>query len=566
MAQPKHLFRFGITAKILLILGIFVASLISVSVLILRDARQEYTDAHTQELQRLVETVASHVAIYAQEAADGKVTLEQAQHEALEELGKMRYGHNEYFWVNDMTPRMLLHPFKPELNGQDMSAIKDPDGKALFVEMVNVVKRDGQGMVGYMWPKPGAEKPQPKISYVYGFKPWGWVIGSGVYVDDIDAEVRAKAWKLAKISGFILLLLFAVTLPMTLRLTRAIRGITTAMKTIADGNLTAPIPYTDRNDEVGDMAAALKVFKDNAEIVQEMQQEQTEKARQAATARKRDMMKLADDFEAAVSVVASAVSKTSAEMSRYARDLTDASKKTTEKAGAVAKASEEASGNVATVASATEELVASIGEITRQVSDSSTTAAAAVTEARTTNATMATMAEAAQKIGTVVQLINEIATQTNLLALNATIEAARAGDAGKGFAVVANEVKNLATQTAKATDEITQQIDGIRTVADSAVEAIRHIGGTIEKVSSITTAIAAAVEEQGSATSEISRNVQGASQGTRSVSSAIEEVNAVANHSNTVATRVADAAAQLSQQSDRLQKELQTFIATVRAA
>ena len=273
----------------------------------------------------------------------------------------------------------------------------------------------------------------------------------------------------------------------------------------------------------------------------------------------------ADDFERDVSSMVGVISSAATELQATAQSMAATAEETSQQAEAVANAAGQASENVQTVAAATEELTASIHEISRQVNQSTHIAGAAVEEARRTDAMVQGLAEAAGKIGQVVKLINDIASQTNLLALNATIEAARAGDAGKGFAVVAGEVKNLANQTAKATDEISAQIAAVQTATKDAVGAIQGIGGTISKISEIASAIAAAVEEQGAATQEIARNVQQAAMGTGAVTSNIGSVTHAAGETGHAAHEVLSAAGELSRQSERLNSQVNHFLTDVRS-
>lgn len=349
-------------------------------------------------------------------------------------------------------------------------------------------------------------------------------------------------------------------------LLRGLNGLGAAMAELARGNLSTEVPGLELKNELGAMAQHVQFFKRSLLDQERMREEQEQSKRLAEVEKKKAMQKMASDFEAAVSGIVSTVAESSVQMKSFAQSLTSTAEAANHRASSVAAASEEAAANVSTVAAATEELSASISEISRQVSDSSTTAGNAVTEARNTNKTVTSMADAANKIGEVVQLISEIANQTNLLALNATIEAARAGEAGKGFAVVASEVKNLAAQTAKATEDITLQISGMQSVASEAVKAIQGIGSTIEKINNISTAIAAAVEEQGSATAEISRNVQEAAAGTKDVSENIGGVTQAASETGQVAEQVLHAASALETESTRLKSEVAKFIATVRAA
>jgi methyl-accepting chemotaxis protein len=344
-------------------------------------------------------------------------------------------------------------------------------------------------------------------------------------------------------------------------------GLTSGMKQLADGNFGVVLPGLERKDEVGDMAQAVETFKVKAG--QKAREEAEAKINQdqvAAAQRKRDMIKLADDFEGAVGEIVETVSSASTELEASAGTLTSSAERSQELTTMVAAASEEASTNVQSVASATEEMASSVNEISRQVQTSANIANEAVAQARKTNDRVAELAKAASRIGDVVELINTIAGQTNLLALNATIEAARAGESGRGFAVVASEVKALAEQTAKATGEISQQITGIQAATQDSVAAIKEIGDTIGRMSEIASTIASAVEEQGAATQEISRNVQQAAHGTQQVSANITDVQRGASETGSASSQVFSAAQSLSRDSNRLKLEVGKFLNSVRAA
>ena len=344
-----------------------------------------------------------------------------------------------------------------------------------------------------------------------------------------------------------------------------IRAMTGAMSRLAQHDLTTEINGVGRKDEVGQMAAAVQVFKTSMIDADRLKAEQ-EAAQRLAAARSATVDKLTRDFDTRVQGVVQTVASQATQMQASAQSMSATAEETTKQANAVAAASEEGAANVQTVASATEELSTSISEISRQVSHSSQIAAQAVTEAAKANEMVQGLLNASQKIGEIVALINEIADQTNLLALNATIEAARAGEAGKGFAVVAAEVKNLATQTSKATDDIRSQITGVQGATQDAVNAIASIGKTIGEIDQISTAIAAAVEQQGAATQEIARNVEEAAKGTQEVSSNIGGVTEAANGTGAVANQVLTSARALSEQSGELRTLVQTFLSEVKAA
>jgi methyl-accepting chemotaxis protein len=389
--------------------------------------------------------------------------------------------------------------------------------------------------------------------------------------EEAHAAAEAEAASVDRVSMFagiaVAVLLIGTCVFSVFSIARPMRALSVAMEELAGGNFEVVLPGLGRKDELGDVAGAVERFKVVSE--QKARDQAEAKVRQdriVAEQRKADMMRLADSFEAAVGEIVHTVSSASNELEASATTLTSTAERSQTLATAVAAASEEASTNVQSVASATEELSSSVTEISRQVQESARMATEAVGQARTTNERVSELSKAAARIGDVVELITTIAGQTNLLALNATIEAARAGEAGRGFAVVASEVKALAEQTAKATGEIGQQISGIQSATQQSVIAIKEISGTIERLSEISSTIAAAVEEQGAATQEISRNVQQAAQGTQQVSSNITDVQQGATETGSASSQVLSAAQMLSGDSSRLKVEVARFLDTVRAA
>jgi methyl-accepting chemotaxis protein len=362
------------------------------------------------------------------------------------------------------------------------------------------------------------------------------------------------------------LLGIAIALLLARSIASPIGRITGAMTRLAGGESAIDIPGLGRKDETGAMAAALQVFKVGIGEAERLRAERTEREQRAAQERRVELHQLAEQFEGSVKSVVGAVSSAAAQMRGSAQQLSATASETRRQSAAVSSASQQASTNVQTVAAATEELSSSIAEIGQQVSQSSETTAVAVTEAARSNALIQSLAGATEKIGDVVKLITDIAGRTNLLALNATIEAARAGEAGKGFAVVASEVKGLANQTAKATNEIRHQIDAIQSASRDAVQAIDGVGKIITSINGTSSAIAAAVEQQGAATLEISRNIQEAATGTGEVSSNIAGVTLAATDMGDAAGQVLSAADVLLEQSSELRDKVDAFLVTVRAA
>ena len=391
-------------------------------------------------------------------------------------------------------------------------------------------------------------------------------VTNGMKAANQGAEVYTSARMMIIVALVLVALLCAAAgFSLVTSVARPIGAMTTAMRRLADHDLKVEIIGVGRKDEIGGMAAAVQVFKDNMIRADELAAAQAQEQK-----RKEERQFAVDgfikDFDKSVSSSLGMLASASTELQSTAESMSNTAEETQRQSAAVAAASEQASVNVQTVASAAEQLASSVAEIGRQVTESTSIAGRAVRDAEETNSKVQALAEAAQRIGDVVKLINDIAGQTNLLALNATIEAARAGEAGKGFAVVASEVKSLASQTAKATEEISSQIKSIQSATGDSVEAIKAIGHTIGRINEIATTIASAVEEQSVATQEIARNVQQASAGTNEVSSNIIGVTQAASDTGAASTQVRSSAGDLAKQGETLRADVGKFLANIRAA
>jgi methyl-accepting chemotaxis protein len=385
---------------------------------------------------------------------------------------------------------------------------------------------------------------------------------------EVAATGRVSTFTLVlwSVSAVVFLVIGAGIFGVAFGVIRPIAAMTGVMKGLAGGDLSVSIPALSRDDEVGAMARAVQIFRENALRVRSMESEQAGLKLRAEEDRKSAMLAMADGFDSVIGKIIQTVSTASSELESSAGRLTRTAEVTQSLSATVATASEQSSANAQSAAAAAEEMASSVSEIGRQVSDSHKISREAVSQVEATNARIADLAQSAGRIGEVVKMISAVAEQTNLLALNATIEAARAGEAGRGFAVVASEVKALATQTAKATEEISEQISQMQSATNQSVSAIREIGGTIGRIAEISQAIAAAVEEQGAATQEISRNVQRAAQGASQVAGSIGDVNRGASDTGAASTQVHALAQSLLGQSNHLRGEVEKFLSTVRAA
>ncbi|HYD69108.1 methyl-accepting chemotaxis protein [Azospirillum sp.] len=555
----------GIRLKFLILSASTLLALVAVAGVLLMALRDAQVEDSRSKVQAIVETAVGIVNTFEQHAAKGEMPVDQAKAMARTALRAMRYGGGEYIFVQDLDGQMEVNGGKPELEGKNVLGLKDPSGVFFVREMIALAQKGG-GFVGYVWPKAGSSEPVPKVAYTAMTPGWKWVVGTGVYTDNIDADFREHALEAGLIGTLLAGAALALAFAIAHSISRPIAQLTGVMNRLAEDDFTVEVPDTTRGDEIGTMAKAVSVFKEHGLENRRLREEQEAGQARAAAERRAMLLRLAEEFERKVGAVVERVAASAGSMHGSATALSSTAETALRRATDAADAAEEASASVNTVAGATEELTASIQEIARQVSTSSAIAAQAVQDAEKTNALMSGLAEAASQVGEVVNLINTIAGQTNLLALNATIEAARAGEHGKGFAVVASEVKGLANQTARATEEIQAKIGEIQHATDAAVSAIRGVGDVIGQMNAISGAIAAAIEQQGAATQDIAGNIQQAAVGARAVSDNVTGVNRASAEAGAAAEQVCGGAGELARAAEQLRGEVAGFLQGIRAA
>ena len=555
--------RMSLSSKIAIPTLVILLFTIALSALNVYEMKLVMHEERLASIKNITQSARAVAENYHSQEVSGKLTREQAQARAKAAITAIRYdGGSGYVFGYEYDGVNIIYP-KPTLIGKQMMDVKDANGVYLIRELIEKAKSGG-GEVAYVWAKPGAgDEPVAKLSWAEGFAPWGWMLGTGVYVDDLQAAFWRHATIQIIFTMLGLLIAGVVSFLIIRSISKPIAGLIDNMKRLSSGDCTIEVKGAELDNEIGHMAKAMQIFVENERDRRTMA-EQQQQAQQEAINRGDAVQGLCSTFDSDVTAMLSLVSTSAEKLNSASHTMTGSAQSTSEQCQQVALASEQASNNVEAVASAAEELAASVSEVSRQVQTSNDIAIQASEEAEASNQCVERLSSSAKQISEVVSLIQAIAEQTNLLALNATIEAARAGEAGKGFAVVASEVKELASQTSKATEEIDKQISEIQAETNHAVTAISSISETINNLSGISSQIATAVEQQRAATQEIAHNVTETSRVTQEVSTNIGDVTTTAQTTGETATIVSDSSKQLQTKADQLRDQVRDFLGAVK--
>jgi methyl-accepting chemotaxis protein len=550
--------------RIVALVIIAVGALLSVGYFVAQESRENLYEQKKADIRHVVETAASIIADLDRRATAGEMTREQAQAQAKKILRAIRYAGNEYMFVYDYAGALVIGT-DPKTEGQNRIDTKDAKGLLFVQEFIRIAKTGGGHLVYYFQP-PNAPAPLMKMSYLAPVPGWQWVIGSGVFTDDVDLIQRATQQKLLYTFAPIALLLLLAALFVTRSIVRPLGRLTGSLDRLAGGDIDADVEGTDRRDEFGLIARSAVGVREavRRRMSAQMQREEVAKG-EAETERRRFLAELAHSLDQQVKTVTDSVETAAHGLVETARSMQSVSQAARREAGDASEVSKSTTQEVATVGQATGQLDRAITEIGSHVQESSKISQEAVTQIREASTIVRTLSDASAEIGKVVSLIQAIAEQTNLLALNATIEAARAGEAGRGFAVVASEVKSLATQTANATKEIVGRIDAVVGATGQAVAAIESVDKTITRVNGIAATISAAVEEQGAATSEIARAISHTAEQSESLAASLGRLLNAAGDTDSSSQTVVTSAAGLTDQVASLKRQVEQFVARVAA-
>jgi len=551
-------------ASMVALSALTVCTIIAVSASL---SERRMVEDRVAQLHTAVDMMVGMAQTLQDEVAAGKMTLGEAQNQFRLRGRKMTFGKGQgYAVAYNADTSILLNAAVPSIEGK-ITGTTDSNGVLISTAQMGAAQKSPEGGTGYyLYPRPNETVPAKKMVYARTFAPWNVVISCGLYVDDLDADIYALLLRLGAMGAGVIALMALLSWLIARDILGALDRQKTRMQHIASGSIDQVVEETERGDEIGRMAETLEMLRQTALTARTLEAKQIATKQQGENEKREALIALADRFDASVGRLVGMMASGSTELETTAQSMTGTAERTNQQATVVSTAAAEASARVQTVATAAEELSTSISEISRQVAQSAKITDRAVENARRTDTIVRALADGAQQIEHVAELISSIAGQTNLLALNATIEAARAGEAGRGFAVVASEVKSLASQTAEATKEIGTRISQIQGATKEAVEAIQGITATIEEVSAIATTIGSAIEEQGAATAEIARNVTQTAQATQEVTANIGGVSTAAHETGGAASLVLSAASNLSKQAEQLSGEVNVFLAGVRAA
>jgi methyl-accepting chemotaxis protein len=537
--------RLRLRTKLALLLGLSALAVLACVGASSALMHRHMIEGRIEKLRAVVHSAIGFAQALENRVAAGRLTREQALALFRDDLHTMRFDGSNYVLVQTIDGLVVMHGGDPKREGKP-TASKDARGRSSAELARDLFAHAEEGTISYLAAKPGAPVQTPKLSYIARFAPWQMVFIAGDWTDDLDAAYRASMQRLGAIGGAILLLILAAAWAVNRDIGGSLGRLQSSMARLAAGDLAVQVPGVGRGDEVGSMASAVLVFRQHMEQAARLSDAEQAQREHAETAKHAALTAMAEAIENKTAAALRDVGSRTAGMAATAEEMSASAARTGQSAQGAAAASAQALANAETVASAAQQLSASIREIGAQVAQSSEVVSRAVAAGNETRTTMEALNQRVGRIGTVAEMITEIAARTNLLALNATIEAARAGDAGKGFAVVASEVKALATQTARATEEIAGHIDAVRHAGGASGAAVMRIEQTIGEMNAIAGSIAAAVEEQGAATAEIARNVSETASAAREMTSRTTEVAAESERTGRFAGEVRDNAGALN--------------------